>query len=179
VAYAPGDTVFNESFATTVERLGGARWLATQASEKARAEYATFDHRRRAFRALTISARLRLEAIYKDAGLDTGEKTQRKAVAMADFRRDYQELKRGWSGYAGYDPFVAQANNASFAAQAAYDEWVPAFEALFAREGRDFTRFYDAVRALAALPREERLASLRRLAPSAAAVAAASDSTRP
>ena len=38
---------------------------------------------------------------------------------------------------AGYDRWVAKANNASFAAQAAYDELVPAFEALFEREGRD------------------------------------------
>ena len=34
---------------------------------------------------------------------------------------------------AGYDRWVAKANNASFAAQAAYDELVPAFEALFER----------------------------------------------
>lgn len=176
VVYAPGDTVFNESFATTVERLGGARWLGTQASEKARAEYAMFDDRRRAFRALTLSARLRLDAIYKDTGLDNGEKTRRKAAAMANFQSAYQDLKRGWGGYAGYDPFVAQANNASFAAQAAYDGLVPAFEALFEREGRDFARFYDAVRTLAALPQEERRAQLRRLAPTT--VAATGDSTR-
>jgi predicted aminopeptidase len=179
VAYAPGDTVFNESFATTVERLGGARWLAAQASEQARDEYAVFDQRRRAFRALTLSARLRLDGIYKDASLDNGEKAQRKAAVMADFRHAYEDLKRGWGGYAGYDPFVAQANNASFAAQAAYDELVPLFEALFVREGRDFTRFYDAVRALAALPREERLANLRSLTSSTATVATAGESRRP
>jgi predicted aminopeptidase len=40
--------------------------------------------------------------------------------------------------------------------QAAYDELVPAFEALFEREGRDFPRFHAAVRRLAALPRDER-----------------------
>ena len=39
----PGDTMFNESFATAVERIGGARWLAAQASEAARDEYAQFD----------------------------------------------------------------------------------------------------------------------------------------
>ena len=31
VAYASGDTEFNESFATTVERLGGARWMRPHA----------------------------------------------------------------------------------------------------------------------------------------------------
>ena len=52
VVYAKNDTMFNESFATAVERLGGARWLATQASEAARQEYAQFDGRRNQFRAL-------------------------------------------------------------------------------------------------------------------------------
>ncbi len=165
VAYARGDTEFNESFATTVERLGGARWLASEASAQARADYASFDQRRRAFRALTFSTRQRLQAIYQDAALDTPEKTRRKTDVMADFRRTYQDLRRDWGGFAGYDPFVAQANNASFAAQAAYDGLVPAFEALFEREGRDFRQFYDAVRTLAALPKDERRARLQGLAP--------------
>lgn len=52
---------------------------------------------------------------------------------------------------AAYDRWVARANNASFAAQAAYDEWVPAFEALFEREASG-PRFYDAVRQLAQQP---------------------------
>ena len=61
---------------------------------------------------------------------------------------------------------VARANNASFAAQAAYDELVPAFEALFEREGRDWSRFYDAVRQLTQQPQPERHAALRALTPS-------------
>ncbi len=175
VVYAQNDTAFNESFATTVERLGGARWLA-RSTEQARADYANFDNRRRAFRTLTRATRERLKAIYEDATLPDGTKLQRKANAMNDFRQQYAQLKAGWNGYAGYDPFVARANNASFAAQAAYDEWVPAFEALFEREGRDFARFYDAVRELAERPKDERLAALRELAPTALA---ASEPTRP
>jgi predicted aminopeptidase len=175
VVYVQNDTAFNESFATTVERLGGARWL-TRSSEQARADYATFDNRRRAFRALTRTTRERLKAIYDDAELQDSTKLQRKAVVMDDFRQQYAALKTSWNGYAGYDPFVTRANNASFAAQAAYDEWVPAFEALFEREGRDFARFYDAVRALAGRPKEERHAALRKLAPTALA---ASDTIRP
>jgi predicted aminopeptidase len=37
VAYAADDTMFNESFATAVERIGGARWLAAHASATRRA----------------------------------------------------------------------------------------------------------------------------------------------
>ena len=65
---------------------------------------------------------------------------------------------------AAYDRWVAEANNASFAAQATYGHWVPAFEALFARQGSNWPRFYDAVQTLADLPpplREERLRALQ------------------
>jgi predicted aminopeptidase len=53
------DTMFNESFATAVERQGGARWLAAHASEAARTEYAAFDARRNQFRALALATRQR------------------------------------------------------------------------------------------------------------------------
>ncbi len=175
VVYVQNDTAFNESFATTVERLGGVRWL-NRSTAQARADYATFDNRRRAFRALTRATRERLKVIYDDVDLPDATRLQRKAVVMDDFRQQYTQLKAGWNGYAGYDPFVARANNASFAAQAAYDEWVPAFEALFEREGRDFARFYDAVRALGNRPKDERHAALRELTPTALA---ASDAIRP
>jgi len=166
VVYAGGDTPFNESFATAVERIGGERWLARHASPQARAEYQAFDQRRRAFRALTGSIRQRLQAVYADASLDDAAKHAAKAGVMQDFRREYEALKAFWGGFAGYDPWVARANNALLGAQAAYDEFVPGFEALFEREGRDFARFYDAVQALADQPKAERHAALRVLAAS-------------
>ena len=166
VVYASGDTVFNESFATAVERIGGARWLA-QADEPARRAYAEFDGRRQAFRAHALATRQRLQAVYDDASLDDQTKRQRKAAAMSAFRQRYEDLKQGWGGYKGYDAWVARANNASFGAQAAYDQWVPAFEALFAREGRDLARFYDAVRVLADMNATNRRAALQALAPGA------------
>jgi predicted aminopeptidase len=172
VLYVADDTTFNESFATAVERLGGERWLA-QASPAARADYAAFDERRRAFRALTLSVRKNLEQIY-DSALDGKEiaaienksalRASKHAV-MADFRQRYAELKAGWGGHSGYDAWVARANNASFAVQAAYDAQVPAFMALFEREGRSFPRWYAAVRRLAQLPTAERDAELARLMP--------------
>lgn len=157
VVYVSGDTVFNESFATAVERLGGARWQAV-ASEVARAEYARFDERRQRFRALTRQTRAALQVAY--ALPERAQRLAAKQVAMAEFRSGHDALKRDWQGYAGFDAWASQANNAMFAAQAAYDELVPAFEALFEREGRDFPRFYDAVRVLARLPKDERRAAL-------------------
>ena len=157
VVYVRDDTVFNESFATAVERLGGARWQAT-ASEAARTDYARFDERRQQFRALARQTRDALRAAY--ALPDRTQRLTAKHAAMAGFRSGYDALKVHWNGFAGYDAWALQANNALFAAQAAYDELVPAFEALFEREGRDFARFYDAVRALARLPKDERRSAL-------------------
>ncbi|WP_284427183.1 aminopeptidase [Acidovorax sp. SUPP1855] len=193
VVYANGDTLFNESFATAVERLGVARWLAERATPQARADYARGDGRRNAFRALTRAARERLAAVYaahapraSEAPASTAavvasaenaaasaEMAASKQEAMQAFRADYAALRARWiaeegatpAQLAGYDRWVAEANNATFGAQAAYDEWVPAFEALFEREGRDWPRFYDAVKRLAALPHEQRQAAMRALLP--------------
>lgn len=163
VVYVKDDTMFNESFATAVERVGGARWLAANASEAVKEEYAQFDGRRRQFRALTLSVRRELEGLYRDrreGRLDEGATAARKAQVLAKFREDYAALKAGWGGFAGYDSWVARANNALFGAQAAYDELVPGFEALFEREGGDWQRFYDAVKQLAARPKNERREAL-------------------
>jgi predicted aminopeptidase len=158
VAYAKDDTTFNESFATSVERMGGERWLATQASEATRKEYAEFDKRRVEFRSLTLATRKRLESIYKD--LSGAERDAAKLAAMKDFREQYAKLRAEWklddSRLRYLDQWVAKANNASFGTQAAYDELVPGFEALFEREGRDWQRFYDEVKRLAKLPKPER-----------------------
>ena len=97
---------------------------------------------------------------------------------MQSFRAEYAALRERWlrpqdgtaplattAQVAGYDRWVARANNASFAAQAAYDDLVPAFEALHAREGGDWQRFYDAVRQMARQPQPARHAALRALLP--------------
>ena len=172
VVYAQGDTLFNESFATAVERLGTERWLATQARPEVRQAFAASEERRQSFRALTRATRARLAEIYeqkKAPAHDSQALNAMKSVAMQDFRARYAVLRERWLAQGarveGYDRWVAQANNASFAAQAAYDAWVPAFEALFAQQGQRWDAFYDAVRHLAALPQDERHARLQALLP--------------
>ena len=92
---------------------------------------------------------------------------------MAHFRQRYAALKAEWAAagtpFDGFDPWVAQANNAFFGIQAAYDELVPGFEALFAQVGGDWPRFHAAVRDLARQPKAERQAKMRTLADTATA----------
>ena len=179
VVYASGDTMFNESFATTVERLGSRRWLDSHANEAARKQYAAFDGRRQDFRALALATRRELAEVYTPvyqqkegralvkrtlSATDLVAVEKSKALVMQRFRDNYERLKEIWGGFAGYDPWVARANNASFGAQAAYDELVPGFEALFEREGRNWPRFYETVRQLAKLPQDQRHQSLKDIA---------------
>ena len=165
LVYVAGDTLFNESFATAVERIGGARWLTTQASDAARSEYAQYDARRQQFRALTFATRRRLQAVYSSpqaVAQDWPAVEAMKREAMDAFHADFAALRSGWppQRQAAYDAWAARANNAVFGAQAAYDDLVPGFEALYEREGRDWPRFYAAVKKLAALPKAERHAAL-------------------
>jgi len=168
VLYVPGDTVFNESYATAVERIGGALWLQREAGEPARREYAQFDGQRQEFRALTLNTRRALTQVYESPqakAKDWPAVEAMKTAAMADFRERYARLREGWSGrprQGAYDAWVARANNAAFGAQGAYDDLVPSFEALFEHEGRDWPRFYTEVRRIAALPTtEERRSALQ------------------
>ena len=166
VVYVKDDTMFNESFATAVERLGGQQWLALEGSPQARQQYEAFDARRRQFRALSLNTRQQLEAVYernRHLAHENNEATAIKKEVIQKFRSNYQRLKADWQGYRGYDAWVADANNATFGAQAAYDELVPGFEALFQREGRDWPRFYEAVKRLANLPVVERADFLKHL----------------
>ena len=162
VAFAAGDTLFNESFASTVEKIGAERWLAEHAAPAARAEYEQSEARRADFRALTSRYRGELLQLYASA-LGDDAKRAGKAALFARLRDDYATMKATrWNGYAGYDAWFARANNAAFAVLASYTALVPAFEKLFEREGRDFPRFYAEVRRIAALPPGERLAALER-----------------
>ena len=174
VAYAPGDTTFNESFATAVEHIGSQRWLEKNATPEVRARQALTESRSDDFHVLVRAWRAKLDAMYRST-LPDADKRVRKAELYAGMRADYEALKRGkWNGYAGYDHWFAKANNATMGTQGAYDDEVGAFERLFAAEGSDFDRFYAEVRRLASLPRPERDAALApyRAAPRPAPVAA-------
>ena len=160
VAYAPGDTTFNESFATSVEHIGSERWLQANASAEVRAKQAATEAHRHDFHVLVRAWRARLDAMYR-SDLPDADKRVQKAALYAGMRADYEALKRDrWSGYKGYDHWFATANNAALGTQAAYDDQVSAFERLFVVEGSDFDRFYAEVKRIAALPKPERDAAM-------------------
>ncbi|NML13420.1 aminopeptidase [Azohydromonas caseinilytica] len=159
-AYADDDTAFNESYATAVERLGLERWMQQRGNPRLREEHEAIEARRAQFRALTRGLRERLDALYRGDAPDE-EKRSRKAALMAQFRDEYERVKRQeWGGYDGYDRWVARANNAALAVQGAYGDLVPAFIRLFERVGGDWERFHAEAKRLAEMSKAERRRAL-------------------
>ena len=148
VAYAAGDSPFNESFATAVEEVGLSRWLDAQGDDTMRDSYRIYKGRRDEFLALLNNYRVQLEANYQRP-ISDDEKRQRKSELMQSMQIDYSVLKQTWGGYAGYDRwFNEPVSNAHFALIATYNDWVPEFKALLA-EQKTLPAFYAAVKALA------------------------------
>ena len=161
VVFVSGDTTFNESFATAVEREGVRRWLAQNGDAASRQAYAEFAQRRREFLNLLLGYRALLFENYSGPAVND-VKRERKRLLFTELRADYARLRVSWDGFAGYDRFFAQdLTNAHLASIGAYNDLVPAFDALLAQAGGDFTRFYDEVRQLAAMSKERREAALR------------------
>jgi predicted aminopeptidase len=163
VVFVGGDTTFNESFATAIEREGVRRWLAAHGDEATRAAYAEFAQRRSEFLQLLLDTRRRLQEIYASTEPEEAKRALKRRL-FADLQRDYAALRASWGGYSGYDRYFAQdLNNAHLGAIGAYNDLVPAFDALLAQSGGDFPAFYAEVRRVAALPKSERDAALNQL----------------
>ncbi len=149
VAYAPGDTPFNESFATTVESIGVEQWLDKHGNPDSREHYNEFRQRKRDFIDLLTQHRQRLEEVFA-SDISDDEKRNQKALVIASLKQSYQQIKEAkWGGYPGYDQWFSEPiTNAHFVLVATYEELVPAFQALHAKSG-SLKKFYADVQVMA------------------------------
>ena len=170
VVYVQDDSQFNESFASAVEEAGVERWLSGFGNQTMRDNYVKFSARKQEFLKLLMDCRQELETIYASKARIPAKRAA-KARQFQKLKDDYAVLKAGWGGFAGYDRFFAEPlSNAHLASIATYNDFIPAFRALFARE-QTFPRFYAAARALAELDKPERHRRLKQLADAADVVA--------
>ncbi|MBC7684510.1 MAG: aminopeptidase [Bdellovibrionales bacterium] len=171
VVYVQGDSQFNESFASAVEEAGVERWLNGFGNQAMRDTYIKFSARKREFLKLLLACRHDLELTYA-SDISANKKRAEKARLFQQLKDDYLVLKASWGGYAGYDRFFAEPlSNAHLASIATYNDFIPAFRALLARE-KTMPRFYAAAKALAELDKTERHRRLTALAGAASVVAA-------
>lgn len=161
--YVKDDTAFNESWASFVQREGLREWRAVRGLA---APDTLTDARAEAFSRLVLDLRARLEAVYA-SGLPAAAMRERKQAEFDAFRQRHARLREAeWAGDPRYDRWVAAPlNNARLLPFGLYDRWIDAFARLFGEAEGSWPLFHARVAALAALPRREREAELRRLAP--------------
>ena len=160
--YVKDDTEFNESFATFVEQEGTRQWRAFRGLPP---DNGVLVQQRDQFIQLVLDTRTRLERLYA-LPLPAEQMRERKAAEFEQLRREYRTLRDSkWAGNKRYDAWInTPMNNARLLPFGLYDQWVPAFAALFKQVEGDWVRFYAEVERLGALPVEERKAALKVLA---------------
>lgn len=174
VAYAAGDMAFSEGYATAVEQLGLDRWAAHSSSrsvsEAQWSEWRLRQVQRREFNGLLREHKTELAALYRSRMADEARRERRRSLQV-QFRARYEHWRdRDWQGDRRFDAWVGSLNNAALALQGSYQDWVPAFTALFEREGRDFARLHAAVKQLAKASSEDRRRAMIELCAACAAM---------
>jgi predicted aminopeptidase len=160
LVYIPDDSSFNEAFAVAVEREGLARWLRKHGREADLGKYVTRRERQAASIGIVRKYRDELAALYREP-LPPAEMRARKADAFARLRDEVRDLDARHGLKSRFaEELAGPPNNARLASFATYFDCVPGFERLLAAHDHDLGRFYEAVRALAKLPREERRSRL-------------------
>lgn len=155
IVYVPGDTQFNESFATAVEEAGVLRWMEAIGDENMLKRHADYQARQHDFLALLLKHRALLDDNYSGEA-SAEQKRKRKTEIFQSLHDNYALLKEKWGGYSGYDRWFAEPlSNAHLASVAAYNDHVPAFRALLAQH-KSMPEFYRAVQKLAKLDKHER-----------------------
>lgn len=204
--YVKDDTAFNESFAMTVEAMATPQWLQNHASDATLKRWQQAQLRRKLWQQLTRSTRSQLEEVYAQNSLSVQSADRLEAIksgVFSQFRAQYAQLRAQWvqadepllttdtlrqryyERLAQTDDWVAKANNASFGALAAYDDWVPAMSNWWKQlhKGLPPTReswqaFYAEMRALSERPAAERNARLCTYVPAGTQAPAACSSSQ-
>jgi predicted aminopeptidase len=156
--FVKGDTEFNESFATFVQYEGLREWRAARGlpveDNAGRKHEEEFEH-------LVLDARERLRLLYAMT-LPPDAMRARKREEIERLRAEYSRLRdTQWEGKGGYDEWINSGiNNAKLLPFGLYRRWVPAFSAVFAQQGREWTAFYAAAAKIARLDTAARVEAL-------------------
>jgi predicted aminopeptidase len=130
MVYLPGDSAFNEAYATAVEEAGVARYAAVRGEAAALLRW---QERRRLRMAITgqfIATRTALTQLFAGPATDAAKRAG-KAQLLAQLAAAVQAEEARAGRASGYGTWIdAGLNNAHLASVATYYEQVPRFEVL-------------------------------------------------
>ncbi len=159
--YVKDDSQFNESYANFVEQEGTREWRVARGLSPADAG---FTRQADQFTRLVLATRDRLQKLYRQPLAPEAMRIAKQAE-FEHMRREYRALRdQQWHGVGLFDNWMnLPMNNAKLLPFGLYDQWVPAFAAVFKQVGGDWPQFFAEVERLGHLPVDERHATLNRL----------------
>lgn len=162
VVYVPGDSSFNESFATAVEHEGVRRWYESNGTTLEQTVLNARQEREAVFTGLVLRHRKRLLELFQSDSSDAEKRTV-KARIFDELRDEFLRLKTEKPEFSVYDRWFAQhLNNALLATVSIYTQLLPAFQSILMQHDKDMERFFDAVTKISKLPRNERNSLLQK-----------------
>lgn len=165
VLYVPGDSLFNESFAKTVELEGLRRWFSRQGTSELWQECQRREKLSMEFQHFLAGVRAQLNDVY-GSKISNDEKRIKKDAVLLRAYADYERLKKRWNNFSGYDEWIsAGLNNARLSSVGTYFDYVPAFQELLRSVEYDLQEFYTQVKAIADMTEDERVLKMTSLAP--------------
>lgn len=147
--YAPGDSEFNESFATAVEREGLRRWLARHDRSAELDAFLAREQAHRQLQQMLLESREQLRRLYAEP-LPAERMRQRKQELLQSTAEALRAYEAQHQLQSGYDTWLrAGLNNAHLVSVGTYHDCVPAFEALLMRGDGNLQTLYAEARRLA------------------------------
>ena len=145
--YVPGDSRFNESYATWIGREGVRRW-AMRHGERADAAFMAWQQQiddRSQFNQLAMRIRTDLQQLYASSKPDPQKLAEKDRLLseLEDRLADQGRLRLGLS--CEDDAGFRHLNNAHLALLVTYTDYLCAFDTLWSRSGADFETFHQRV----------------------------------
>ena len=143
--YFANDTEFNEAFADTVSEYGVRRWLQDENMVNETAKFERDLAREHDFNQLVMKYKAILERLYR-SNRDKNDLRRQKQKVFANMQADYEKIRSSWNGSRDYQEwFDSGLNNAKLALVLTYQDLVPGFFRVLARDDYDLPRFYQAI----------------------------------
>lgn len=159
--FLPGDSDFNEAFATANAEAAVRRWLLAKGDRAGLAKYETALAKDREIVELLLDTREKLRRLYAQPHLSPDQMRARKATILDGLHTGYLAIRAKHHGDSIYDrAFQKPWNNARLNTVATYYDLVPDFERLLRRDQGDLEKFYADVKALGPLSKAQRRAHL-------------------
>ena len=148
--YLKGDTMFNESFATSFAQKSVQLWLKEKGEEKRLEKYQKKLKRRDEFRSLLQETKNELSLIYKNTNNDSEAILQkRKQDFIQSFKATCMTLRKKWNSPESLKSWIdEEVNNAKIAASSIYLLKVPYFNRLWDRSNQNPYAYLEIVKAL-------------------------------